>query len=426
MSPGAPLRSPSAPPASVWSRGMMAVLAAQFLSALADNALLFGALALLKAEHYPSWSEPLLQEFFVGAYIILAPFAGPLADAWPKGRVMLASNALKLLGAIAILSGVNPFIAYGLVGIGAAAYSPAKYGILSELTVPALLVKANGLMESSTIAAILVGAVLGGTLADWNVRAALAVVAGCYGAAAAANLFIPRLPPAHRLERYSLSSILGDFARAIRTLIRIPDTRFSIAGTSLFWGAGSTMRFLLIAWVPVALGISNNRMPAYLNAMVAVGIVVGAGLAGKYVTLERVNRALPAGVLIGIAVCVLALTTNVPLAFAVLTLVGAFGGFFVVPLNALLQARGHDSVGAGHAIAVQNLAENLMMLLMIGGYTLAVRAGGHVVTIALAFGSFLAAAITLLWIYRAWKVARRMTPRLHDEMSGRVLHQADQ
>jgi LPLT family lysophospholipid transporter-like MFS transporter len=399
---------PGAASSSVWSRGMIAVLVAQFLSALADNALLFGALALLKAEHYPSWTEPLLQEFFVAAYIILAPFTGPFADAWPKGRVMLVSNGIKLLGAGAILSGFNPFVAYGLVGVGAAAYSPAKYGILSELTSAELLVKANGLMESSTIAAILAGAILGGTLADWNIRGALAGVAVCYGAAAVANLLIPRLPPVHRLERYSLASILGDFAQAIRTLARVPDVRFSVAGTSLFWGAGSTMRFLLIAWVPVALGIANIRMPAYLNAMVAIGIVVGAGLAAKFVTLEKVNRALPAGVLIGAGVCVLAVTTSMPLAFVVLALVGACGGFFVVPLNALLQARGHESVGAGHAIAVQNLVENLTMLVMIGGYTLAIRAGGHVSAIAGGFGAFLAAAISLLWIYRNKKVAERM------------------
>jgi MFS transporter, LPLT family, lysophospholipid transporter len=413
-----------APTTSVWSRGMLAVLGAQFLSALADNALLFGALALLKAERYPEWTAPLLQEFFVGAYIILAPFAGPFADAWPKGRVMLLSNGLKLLGAIGILSGINPFIAYGLVGVGAAAYSPAKYGILSELTVPTLLVRANGLMESSTIAAILVGAILGGTLADWSIPGALSVVAGCYAAAALVNLLIPRLPPAHRLERVSLGVILADFGHAVRALIRIPDVRFSIGGTSLFWGAGSTMRFLLIAWVPVALGITNNRMPAYLNAMVAVGIVAGAGLAAKYATLDKVNRAMPAGILIGAAVCVLAQTTNIPLAFVVLSLVGAFGGFFVVPLNALLQVRGHDTVGAGHAIAVQNLAENLMMLLMIGGYTLAVRAGWHVSVIALGFGGFLATAIALLWAYRARKVAERLRAAAHD-LTNSPMRQSD-
>jgi MFS transporter, LPLT family, lysophospholipid transporter len=393
---------------SVLSRGMLAVLVAQFLSALADNALLFGAVALLKSEHFPEWTQPLLQEFFVGAYILLAPFAGPFADALPKGQVMLVSNGLKLLGALGILAGVNPFVAYGLVGIGAAAYSPAKYGILSELTSPELLVKANGLMESSTIAAILAGAIAGGALADLSVRGALAAVTVCYAAAALVNLLIPRLAPAHRLERYALGSVIADFGRAIRRLSKVPDVRFSVAGTSLFWGAGSTMRFLLIAWVPVALGITNNRTPAYLNAVVAVGIVFGAALASKAVTLDKVSRAMPAGVLIGLAVCLLAVTTYLPLAFVVLTMVGACGGFFIVPLNALLQARGHETVGAGHAIAAQNLIENLTMLVMIGGYTLAMRAGAHVTTVAAGFGGFLAVSMALLWAYRARKVAERL------------------
>jgi LPLT family lysophospholipid transporter-like MFS transporter len=386
---------------------MLAVLSAQFLSALADNALLFGAVALLRLQHFPEWTQPLLQEFFVGAYILLAPFAGSFADAFPKGQVMLVSNGLKLVGALGILVGVNPFVAYGLVGVGAAAYSPAKYGILSELTSPELLVKANGLMESSTIAAILVGAVSGGALADWNVRGALALVTVCYGVAALVNLLIPRLAPVHRLERLGFVSLMGDFWRAFRRLSAVPDVRFSVTGTSLFWGAGSTMRFLLIAWVPVALGITNMRTPAYLNAVVAVGIVVGAALASKTVTLEKVTRAMPAGVLIGLAVCVLSVTTHLPLAFAVLTMLGACGGFFIVPLNALLQARGHESVGAGHAIAVQNLVENLAMLVMIGGYMLAMRAGASVVAVAAGFGGFLAAAIALLWAFRVRKVAKR-------------------
>jgi LPLT family lysophospholipid transporter-like MFS transporter len=380
---------------------MAAVLAAQFLSAMADNALLFGALALLRIDRYPDWSAPLLQEFFVGAYIIIAPFAGPFADALPKGRVMLISNGLKLAGALGMCLGLNPFLAYGLVGLGAAAYSPAKYGILSELVPAALLVKANGLMESSTIAAILSGAIAGGTLADWNVPGALGIVTLCYAAAAAANLLIPTLPPAHPLRAISLKGILSDFHVALRVLVRTPDTRFSMSGTSLFWGTGSTMRFLLVAWVPIALGITNNRMPAYLNAMVAVGIVIGAGLASKFVKLEKADRALPAGVLIGVGLCVLATTTSVPMAFVVMTLVGACGGFFIVPLNALLQETGRLSVGAGHAIAVQNLAENTVMLLMIGLYTLAEWLGMPIVSIAVVFGVGLSAAISGLWVHRA-------------------------
>jgi MFS transporter, LPLT family, lysophospholipid transporter len=394
-----PIRDDAAP---LWSRAMIAVLVAQFLSAMADNALLFGALALLRLDHYPEWAAPLLQEFFVGAYIVLAPFAGPFADSLPKGRVMLISNGLKLAGALGMCMGLNPFLAYGLVGAGAAAYSPAKYGILSELTSADKLVKANGLMESSTIAAILVGAIAGGTLADWSVAGALAVVSACYGAAALANLFIPRLPPAHPLSTFSFSGILRDFGQAVRTLVRNPDTRFSMAGTSLFWGAGSTMRFLLVAWVPVALGIGTNSMPAYLNAMVAVGIVLGAGLAARFVTLEKADRALPAGVLIGLSVCVLSATTNLSVAFVVMAFVGACGGFFVVPLNALLQERGHASVGAGHAIAVQNLAENVAMLVMLGLYTLAVHAGAPIPTIAAGFGAALALTIGALGLQR-WK-----------------------
>jgi LPLT family lysophospholipid transporter-like MFS transporter len=379
---------------------MTAVLAAQFLSAAADNALLFGALALLRHEAYPSWTQPLLQEFFVAAYILLAPFAGPFSDSRPKGTVMLLANGLKLTGALGIFAGFNPFLMYGLVGVGAAVYSPAKYGILSELTSADFLVKANGLMEASTIAAILIGAVAGGTLADWDVRATLGIVAAGYAAAALANLLIPRLEPLHPLESFSFGAVVKSFGEALRVLISVPDARFSILGTSLFWGAGSTLRFLLVAWVPLALGIASNRMPAYLNAMVAVGIVVGAGLAARFVKIETADRALPAGCLIGVGVCVLAGTTTLPWAFTVMALLGACGGFFVVPLNALLQERGHESVGAGNAIAIQNLAENSMMLLMIGLYTLTSRAGAPVRLTAVGFGVCLATAIAGLWIYR--------------------------
>jgi LPLT family lysophospholipid transporter-like MFS transporter len=183
-------------------------------------------------------------------------------------------------------------------------------------------------------------------------------------------------------------------------MVKTQDTRFSMIGTSLFWGTGGTMRFLLVAWVPVALGVTDISTPAYLNGTVAVGIVIGAGLASKFIKLEKADRALPAGVLIGLSVCFLAVTTNAPIAYVVMALVGACGGFFVVPLNALLQERGRETVGSGNAIAVQNLVENTAMLVMIGLYTLAIRAGAPVVTIAGVFGVALAAAIGLLWLHR--------------------------
>ncbi|PAO23455.1 lysophospholipid transporter LplT [Enterobacter roggenkampii] len=385
---------------SLRSKGMMAVIAAQFLSAFGDNALLFATLALLKAEFYPDWSQPILQMVFVGAYIIFAPFVGQVADSFPKGRVMMFANGLKLLGAASICFGFNPFIGYTLVGIGAAAYSPAKYGILGELTTGDKLVKANGLMESSTIAAILLGSVAGGVLADWHVLAALGVCAVVYGGAVVANLFIPKLPVARPGQSWRVKPMTGSFFNACRVLWRNGETRFSLMGTSMFWGAGVTLRFLLVLWVPVALGITDNATPTYLNAMVAIGIVVGAGAAAKLVTLETVARCMPAGILIGVVVLIFSLQHALLPAYALLILIGILGGFFVVPLNALLQERGKQTVGAGNAIAVQNLGENLAMLLMLGLYSLAVKVGMPVVGIGVGFGGLFAIAIAALWLWQ--------------------------
>lgn len=385
---------------SLSSKGMLAVIAAQFLSAFGDNALLFATLALLKAEFYPDWSQPILQMVFVGAYIIFAPFVGQVADSFPKGRVMMFANGLKLLGAASICFGFNPFVGYTLVGIGAAAYSPAKYGILGELTTGDKLVKANGLMESSTIAAILLGSVAGGVLADWHVLAALGVCAVVYGGAVVANLFIPKLPVARPGQSWRFKPMTGSFFTACRVLWRNGETRFSLMGTSMFWGAGVTLRFLLVLWVPVALGITDNATPTYLNAMVAIGIVVGAGAAAKLVTLETVARCMPAGILIGVVVLIFSLQHALLPAYALLILIGILGGFFVVPLNALLQERGKQTVGAGNAIAVQNLGENLAMLLMLGLYSLAVKVGVPVVGIGVGFGGLFAIAIAALWLWQ--------------------------
>ncbi|CAC0111018.1 Lysophospholipid transporter LplT [Salmonella enterica subsp. enterica serovar Typhisuis] len=385
---------------SIWSKGMLSVIVAQFLSAFGDNALLFATLALLKAQFYPDWSQPVLQMVFVGAYILFAPFVGQIADSFAKGRVMMVANGLKLAGAAGICFGVNPFVGYTLVGIGAAAYSPAKYGILGELTTGDKLVKANGLMEASTIAAILLGSVAGGVLADWHVIAALVACALAYAGAVAANLFIPKLVAARPGQSWRLSAMTRSFFSACVVLWRNGETRFSLVGTGLFWGAGVTLRFLLVLWVPVALGITDNATPTYLNAMVAVGIVVGAGAAAKLVTLETVSRCMPAGILIGVVVAIFSLQHALLPAYALLLLIGMLGGFFVVPLNALLQERGKKSVGAGNAIAVQNLGENSAMLLMLGLYSLAVLVGVPAVAIGIGFGVLFALAIAALWIWQ--------------------------
>lgn len=385
---------------SIWSRGMMAVTCAQFLSAFGDNALLFATLAVLKQQFYPDWSQPVLQMVFVGAYILFAPFVGQVADSFSKGRVMMFANSLKLIGAATICFGLNPFVGYTLVGIGAASYSPAKYGILGELTTGDRLVKANGLMESSTIAAILLGSMAGGVLADWHILAALGVCVVMYAGAIVANIFIPKLAPARPGQSWRFTPITRSFFNACRTLWHNGETRFSLVGTSLFWGAGVTLRFLLVLWVPVALGITDNATPTYLNAMVAVGIVVGAGAAAKLVTLKTVARCMPAGILIGVGVLFFSIQHSLLPSYMILVLIGIMGGFFVVPLNALLQERGKHSVGAGNAIAVQNLGENTAMLLMLGLYSLAVKTGAPIVGIGIGFGAVFALAIGGLWIWQ--------------------------
>ncbi|MFE8151315.1 lysophospholipid transporter LplT [Brenneria goodwinii] len=397
------------PETRLLSRSMNAVIIAQFFSAFGDNALLFATLALIKVLVYPDWSQPFLQMGFVAAYIILAPFVGQVADSYAKGRVMMFANSLKLLGALVIFIGGNPFLGYTLVGVGAAAYSPAKYGILGEITHGDQLVKANGLMEASTIAAILVGSVAGGVLADWNLSAALAICAVAYGIALGANMLIPRLKAARPGQSWHPAHMTRSFFSSCRVLWRDGETRFSLLGTSMFWGAGVTLRFLLVLWVPLALGITDNATPTLLNAMVAVGIVLGAGAAAKLVTLKTVQRCLPAGVLIGAAVVIFTLQHNLVSAYALLILLGALGGFFIVPLNALLQDRGKESVGAGNAIAVQNLGENAAMLLMLGLYSLVVKLGVSVITIGIGFGVLFTFAIGLLWL---WLIFTKRRERL--------------
>ncbi|WP_414148156.1 lysophospholipid transporter LplT [Erwinia sp. BNK-24-b] len=386
------------------SRGMIAVIVAQFLSAFGDNALLFATLAVLKQQLWPDWSQPILQMVFVATYIILAPFVGQFADSFAKGRVMMFANGLKLLGALAICFGLNPFIGYGLVGIGAAAYSPAKYGILGEITDGEALVKANGLMESSTILAILLGSLAGGMLADWNLTGALIACVLAYALAVAANTLIPKLVAARVGQSWHPLRMSASFFQACRILWRDGETRFSLLGTSLFWGAGVTLRLLLVLWVPVALGITDNKTPTLLNAMVAIGIVFGAGAAAKLVTLKTVGRCMPAGVLIGVAVTCFALQHTATGAYGLLIVIGMLGGFFVVPLNALLQMRGKASVGAGNAIAVQNLGENSAMLLMLGLYTVAIKLGTPPVATGVGFGALFALAIAVLW---GWQLAQK-------------------
>ena len=398
--------TPIAASKPLFSRGMSAVLVAQFLSAFADNAILVGAIKLVLLLSAEKVMDALLQGSFVMPYILLAPFVGLLADALPKGRVMWLANSIKLVSGIVMLTIALQgdqatilwvIIAYVLTGIGAAVYSPAKYGILTQLCGTEQLVKANGLMEGSTIVAILLGFVCGGWLADSSLVLLLAVVTGCYALAVLLSLLIPRLPIVHVLEQASVTVMVRDFAGAVVTLLRDRQARTSLLGTSLFWGSGSTLRLVLFAWVPFALGLADTSSATNLGGVVSIGIIVGAGLAGAFIRLEHAPRALWAGLLIGAPLLFMGLATELWHAGALLIGLGAAAGCFVVPLNALLQSRGQASVGAGHAIAVQNFCENLLIAAFVGLHYLASQWFDPAQEV-FAFGVLLIAIMGLLFI----------------------------
>lgn len=398
------------PSALLWQRPMLAVTVAQFLSALADNAILIAAVALLKQSAAGPGMIPLLQQCFVLPYIVLAPFVGAFADALPKGRVMFIGNGLKILGTTAMLLGISPLLSYALIGVGAAVYSPAKYGILGQLFSGDGLVKANGVLEASTIVAILLGVVMGGLLADHSVALALDVCLAAYLLAALVNLLIPRLPASRPGQGFHPVVLLRDFRAAVPVLWASRDIRFSLIGTGMFWGCGATLRVALFLWVPFALGVTDNSTPANLMGTVSVGIVLGAILAGLLVPLARADRAMIGGILLGPLIIALAMQGDLPASVVLLTLVGAAGGLFVVPLNALLQDRGQQSVGTGRALAVQNLFENLAMLLLVGVFQLLIRWGFNAAESLMFFGLLLAVSMLLL----AWR--RHAKKHLHESV----------
>jgi len=396
------------------NRGFYIILLAQFLSALADNALLFAAIGLLLFFAAPEWFTPLLQTVFVIAYIVLAPLVGPFADALPKGRVMLIANAVKFGGCLTMLAGLHPLLAYAIVGIGAAMYSPAKYGILTELLPPDKLVIANSWMEGTTVAAIVLGAIIGGALINPILaegllinmgldnlliapKFAIVAITSLYLAAAVVNLFIPRLPIDHKLPSKSPLYILYNFGHNFKLLWRDPLGQVSLAVTTLFWGVGATLRLLIIAWAALNLNYGLDKA-TQLTAATAFGIAIGSVLAGKFVSLQRATRVLPAGIILGFVPIALIWVESLIPALFLLTLAGVLAGFFVVPMNALLQHRGHLLMGAGHSIAQQNFNENISILLMTGAYALMVRSDWHIHTIILIFGLFISSVMTAIWL----------------------------
>jgi MFS family permease len=383
------------------NKGFYTLLIAQFFSALADNALLFAAIALLAELNSPNWHTPLLQQFFVISYILLAPFVGSIADAFPKGSVMFFSNSVKVVGCIGMIFGIPPLYAYGIVGIGAAAYSPAKYGILTEMLPSNLLVKGNGWMEGSTVTASIVGAIIGGKLASNDPHFAMLIITGLYITAAIFNYFIPKLPIEIKLESKSAFYMLRDFWHAFITLWKDPLGQVSLAVTTLFWGAGATLRLVVLAWAAIVLKFDIEQS-TQLIAAVAIGIAVGSVVASKYIKLEDSTRVLPAGIIMGLLVILMVFVNDWRVAALLLFFIGALSGFFVVPLNALLQHRGHQLIGAGHSIAVQNFNEHIGILIMLGFYLLMVKANIAISAIIVAFGLFIIFSMSIInRVYRA-------------------------
>ncbi|CAN4274725.1 ProP Permeases of the major facilitator superfamily [Methylophilaceae bacterium] len=377
-------------------KGFYTLLMAQFLSAIADNALLFAAITLLAKLQAPSWHEPLLREFFIIAYIVLAPFVGPFADALPKGRVMFISNGIKFFGCLLAFLGVPPLYAYAIVGIGAAAYSPAKYGILTEMLPSHQLIKANAWMEGTTVTAIILGPVFGSTIAANDPYFGIAVIACIYLVAAIFNHYIPKVPIDHKMPQRNFVFLMRDFWHAFTTLWRDPQGQVSLAVTTLFWGAGATLQFVILQWAKEILHM-EQQAASILIAVLAVGIAIGSVGASLFVKLENAVKVLPAGILMGFLVISMALVNSLEIATVVLFCIGVLAGYFLVPLNSLLQHRGHALLGAGHSIAVQNFNENIGILVLLGIYTLMKHQHLAINAILVIFGLFVSLAMAIIY-----------------------------
>ena len=385
---------------NVKSKGFYTLLLAQFLSAVADNALLFAAIALLHQLNAPTWHEPLLREFFIISYIVLAPFVGPFADALPKGKVMFLSNGIKFFGCVLALLGVPPLYAYAIVGIGAAAYSPAKYGILTEMLPSNQLIMANGWMEGTTVLAIILGPVFGSTISANDPYFGIAVITAIYMLAAFFNYHIPKMPIDHCVEQRSLSFIMKDFWHAFTTLWKDTQGQVSLAVTTLFWGAGATLQFVVLRWAQQNFGFDQTDATKLIGVL-AVGIAVGSFIASMYVKLEKAANVLPAGIYMGALVVAMVFVQNPIVAGVLLFSIGVLAGYFLVPLNSLLQHRGHTLLGAGHSIAVQNFNENIGILLMLGAYTWMVGKNFEIDHIIIIFGLFVIISMGIIaYLYR--------------------------
>jgi LPLT family lysophospholipid transporter-like MFS transporter len=410
------------------NRGFYTIMAAQFFSSLADNALLFVAISLLVAMDAPASLTPLLKLSFVLFYVLLAAFVGAFADALNKGRVMFIANIIKVFGCALMFFTVHPLISYAVVGFGAAVYSPAKYGILTELLPPEKLVPANGWIEGLTVMSIILGTVLGGTLVsprgsgfllsfdllprlgiDTPAEAAMAVVVAIYILAAIFNLRIPDTGARYEHQERNPIKLITDFANCSATLWRDKLGQISLAVTTLFWGAGATLQFIVLKWAEASLGLPLDQA-TNLIGVVAIGVALGAAMAARMIPLRKSLTVIPMGIIMGLVVTSMVFVKSVTLAYPLLAFIGFLSGFFVVPMNALLQHRGHVLMSAGHSIAVQNFNENLSILTMLAAYAVMITLNLDLNIIIVIFG--LSVAGIMLLIQRR----HLMNQREHDSL----------
>jgi MFS transporter, LPLT family, lysophospholipid transporter len=399
-------------------KGFYTIMSAQFFSSLADNALFVAAVELIRTSGGAEWQRAALVPMFALFYVVLAPFVGALADAVPKGKVMFLSNLIKVVGCLMMLFGTHPLLSYAIVGLGAAAYSPAKYGILTELLPPSQLVKANGWIEGLTIASIILGVLLGGQLVgpvvsrqllgfdfpifdtgvDTAPEAAIASMILVYIVAAVFNLYIPRTEAPLQPLAHGLISMVRDFARCNARLWNDKLGQISLATTTLFWGAGGNLRYIVLAWASIALGYTTTQASS-LSGVVAIGTAVGAIVASARMRLDHATRVIPLGIAMGLLVICMIFITNIWAAVPFLIVLGAIGGFMVVPMNALLQHRGHNLMGAGRSIAVQNFNEQACILGLGAFYTGLTRFGMSAYGAIAIFGLVVAG---MMWLIRRW------------------------
>ena len=406
------------------NRGFYTIMAAQFFSSLADNALLFVAIDLLVNMKSPGWITPLLKLSFTLFYVLLAAFVGAFADSMPKGKVMFISNLIKVGGCLLIFAHVHPLLAYAIVGFGAAVYSPAKYGILTELLPAEKLVAANGWVEGLTVLSIIFGTVMGGALVGGRVsgfllgfdmplidtgietptQAALCVVVGIYMLAALFNTRIPDTGCVYGHQERNPVKLISDFSNCFSMLWKDKLGQISLGVTTLFWGAAQTLQFIVLEWANRTLHLSYEQSTS-LVGVVAIGVAAGAVISARFVSLRKSLSVIPVGIAMGVIVMCMTMVNSVKVAYPLLILVGLLGGFFLVPMNALLQHRGHVLMSAGHSIAVQNFNENLSILTMLAMYSLMLRAHLNLDVIILLFGLFLAG--TMLYIMRRHQANQR-------------------